>query len=180
MRPAASAWRQRAPSPQRACGSCWSTGPATRSKHAAASIDGAIAYAGRRRGSRRDGRAGADGAGASRPRFGADEQCRASARAATCSPTPAAWDEVLGVNLLGVLNGVQAFVPAMIDGDAPALIINTGSKQGITQPPGNTAYNVSKAGVKALTEGLAHTLAGTHRRPGERASAHSRLHLHRA
>ncbi|MET0375126.1 MAG: SDR family NAD(P)-dependent oxidoreductase [Rhizorhabdus sp.] len=82
---------------------------------------------------------------------------------------PAAWDEVLGVNLLGVLNGVQAFVPAMIDRDAPALVINTGSKQGITQPPGNTAYNVSKAGVKALTEGLAHTLR---ERTGDRVSAH--------
>ena len=82
---------------------------------------------------------------------------------------PAAWDEVLGVNLMGVLNGVQAFVPAIIDGTAPALIINTGSKQGITQPPGNTAYNVSKAGVKALTEGLAHTLR---ERTGDRVSAH--------
>jgi NAD(P)-dependent dehydrogenase (short-subunit alcohol dehydrogenase family) len=69
-----------------------------------------------------------------------------------------AWEQVLGVNLMGVLHGVQSFVPAMVAGDAPGLVINTGSKQGITQPPGNTAYNVSKAGVKALTEGLAHTL----------------------
>jgi NADP-dependent 3-hydroxy acid dehydrogenase YdfG len=38
---------------------------------------------------------------------------------------PAAWDAVLGVNLFGVLNGVQAFVPAMIDSDALALVINT-------------------------------------------------------
>jgi NAD(P)-dependent dehydrogenase (short-subunit alcohol dehydrogenase family) len=82
---------------------------------------------------------------------------------------PAAWNEVLGVNLFGVLNGVQAFVPAMIEGDAPALVVNTGSKQGITQPPGNTAYNVSKAGVKALTEGLAHSLR---ERTGGRVSAH--------
>ena len=79
------------------------------------------------------------------------------------------WDAVLGVNLLGVLNGVQGFVPAMLDHGGPALVINTGSKQGITQPPGNTAYNVSKAGVKALTEGLAHTLRT---RCGDRVSAH--------
>lgn len=79
------------------------------------------------------------------------------------------WDAVLGVNLLGVLNGVQSFVPAMLDHGGPALVINTGSKQGITQPPGNTAYNVSKAGVKALTEGLAHTLRT---RCGDRVSAH--------
>lgn len=79
------------------------------------------------------------------------------------------WDAVLGVNLLGVLNGVQSFVPAMLDHGGPALVINTGSKQGITQPPGNTAYNVSKAGVKALTEGLAYTLR---ERCGTRVSAH--------
>ena len=79
------------------------------------------------------------------------------------------WDEVLGVNLMGVIHGVQAFVPGMVEGEAPALVINTGSKQGITQPPGNTAYNVSKAGVKALTEGLAHSLR---ERTGSRVSAH--------
>jgi len=71
---------------------------------------------------------------------------------------PEVWADVIGINLLGVLHGVQAFVPAMVDSDRPGLVINTGSKQGITQPPGNTAYNVSKSGVKALTEGLAHTL----------------------
>ncbi len=49
--------------------------------------------------------------------------------------------------------------PAMLErGRPPALIINTGSKQGITCPPGDTAYNVSKAGVKVLTEALAHGL----------------------
>ncbi len=80
-----------------------------------------------------------------------------------------AWDRVLGVNLLGVLNGVQQFVPAMVESDAPGLVINTGSKQGITQPPGDTAYNVSKAGVKAPTEGLAHTLR---EKTGGRVSAH--------
>ena len=68
------------------------------------------------------------------------------------------WDRVLGVNLMGVLHGVNAFVPMMAASGHPGLVINTGSKQGITQPPGDTAYNVSKAGVKALTEGLAHTL----------------------
>jgi len=82
---------------------------------------------------------------------------------------PARWDHVLGVNLFGVLNGVQAFVPAMIAGDRPAIVINTGSKQGITQPPGNTAYNVSKSAVKALTEGLAHTLR---QKTGDRVTAH--------
>jgi len=71
---------------------------------------------------------------------------------------PGVWDQVIGVNLMGVLHGVQAFVPGMVESGRPGVIVNTGSKQGITQPPGNTAYNVSKSGVKALTEGLAHTL----------------------
>jgi short-subunit dehydrogenase len=41
---------------------------------------------------------------------------------------------------------------------SPSSIIITGSKQGITNPPGNPAYNSSKATVKSLTEHLAHDL----------------------
>lgn len=83
--------------------------------------------------------------------------------------SPEGWSRVLGVNLMGVLHGVQRFVPAMIESGSPGLVINTGSKQGITQPPGDTAYNVSKAGVKALTEGLAHSLR---EQTGDRVTAH--------
>ncbi|MGH6894368.1 MAG: SDR family NAD(P)-dependent oxidoreductase [Dongiaceae bacterium] len=68
------------------------------------------------------------------------------------------WQRVLGVNLWGAINGVQAFAQAMAAQGTPAAIVNTGSKQGITTPPGDTAYNVSKAGVKVLTEALAHSL----------------------
>jgi len=82
---------------------------------------------------------------------------------------PSGWERVLGVNLMGVLHGVQSFVPAMVERGEPAFVINTGSKQGITCPPGDTAYNVSKAGIKALTEGLAHTLRN---REGCRVTAH--------
>jgi NAD(P)-dependent dehydrogenase (short-subunit alcohol dehydrogenase family) len=79
------------------------------------------------------------------------------------------WQRVLGVNLWGVINGVHSFAPAMIDQGTPGAIVNTGSKQGITCPPGDTAYNISKAGVKALTEGLAHSLRNV---AGGRVSAH--------
>jgi hypothetical protein len=82
---------------------------------------------------------------------------------------PDRWRALIEVNLFGVINGVQAFAQAMIDQGAPGLIINTGSKQGITTPPGDTAYNVTKAGVKVLTEGLQHTLRNT---PGCQVSAH--------
>ena len=73
----------------------------------------------------------------------------------------AGWQRVLGVNLWGVINGVHAFAEAMIAQGKPGAIINTGSKQGITNPPGDTAYNVSKAGIRTLTEGLAHQLRNT-------------------
>jgi NAD(P)-dependent dehydrogenase (short-subunit alcohol dehydrogenase family) len=68
------------------------------------------------------------------------------------------WQAILDTNLWGVINGVQLFAPAMAEQKTPAAIINTGSKQGITCPPGNTAYNVSKAGVKVVSEALAHDL----------------------
>jgi len=68
------------------------------------------------------------------------------------------WRKLLEVNLWGVINSVQTFVADMIAQQTPALVINTGSKQGITNPPGNPGYNVTKAGVKALTEQLAHEL----------------------
>ncbi len=71
---------------------------------------------------------------------------------------PDRWRKVLETNLFGVINGCQVFGQAMTDAGIPAAIINTGSKQGITAPPGDTAYNVSKAAIKTLTEGLQHTL----------------------
>ena len=71
-----------------------------------------------------------------------------------------AWDHILGVNLMGVVHGAQVFAPRMVAGGHPGLIINTGSKQGITTPPGDPAYNISKAGVKVFTEALQHHLRG--------------------
>ena len=71
------------------------------------------------------------------------------------------WERVLGVNLWGVIHGTQVFVPAMIERGRPGIVINTGSKQGITTPPGDPAYNVAKAGLKAYTEALQHELRNT-------------------
>ncbi|TXM67737.1 SDR family NAD(P)-dependent oxidoreductase [Methylobacterium sp. WL120] len=79
------------------------------------------------------------------------------------------WHRILDTNLWGVINGIHAFAPGMIAGAKPGAVIVTGSKQGITTPPGNTPYNVSKAGVKAATEALAHDLRG---RDGGRTTAH--------
>lgn len=71
---------------------------------------------------------------------------------------PDRWQRILETNLLGVYHGGLAFVDAMVAQDEPCIVVNTGSKQGITAPPGDTAYNVSKAGVKALTEAMQHEL----------------------
>ncbi|TPN43778.1 MULTISPECIES: SDR family NAD(P)-dependent oxidoreductase [unclassified Mesorhizobium] len=79
------------------------------------------------------------------------------------------WKRLLDINFWGVVHGVGAFAPRMLASARPGLIVNTGSKQGITTPPGNLAYNVSKAGVKTFTEGLAHALRNE---PGARLSAH--------
>ncbi|MFA3916776.1 SDR family NAD(P)-dependent oxidoreductase [Ruegeria hyattellae] len=68
------------------------------------------------------------------------------------------WEKILSVNLWGAVHGTQVFAPGMIARGRPGAIINTGSKQGITTPPGNPAYNVSKAGLKVFTEALAHEL----------------------
>lgn len=81
----------------------------------------------------------------------------------------APWDRIMDVNLWGVINGSRIFGPRMTRRGRPGAIINTGSKQGITTPPGNPAYNVSKAGVKAFTEALEHDLRNT---AGARITAH--------
>jgi len=71
------------------------------------------------------------------------------------------WARIIGVNMWGIIRGAQVFAPGMIASGRPGLIVNTGSKQGITTPPGDPAYNVSKAGVKVFTEALQHELRNT-------------------
>jgi len=77
--------------------------------------------------------------------------------------------QVLEVNLYGVIHGCAAFIPRMLEGGAPGVVVNTGSKQGITKPPGNHAYNLSKAGVLTYTESVAHAFVKT---DGCRLTAH--------
>jgi NAD(P)-dependent dehydrogenase (short-subunit alcohol dehydrogenase family) len=80
-----------------------------------------------------------------------------------------AWHRTLDVNFWGIANAARVFAPRMIERRRPGAIVATGSKQGITTPPGDPAYNVSKAAVKAFTEALAHDLRNTE---GARISAH--------
>ncbi len=79
------------------------------------------------------------------------------------------WRQTLETNLWGAIHISQLFLPDLIAGQDPAAIIFTGSKQGITLPPGDTAYNVSKAALKALSESVSHDLV---KNTGGRVTAH--------
>jgi NAD(P)-dependent dehydrogenase (short-subunit alcohol dehydrogenase family) len=79
------------------------------------------------------------------------------------------WTDVIQTNLMGIVAGCQTIGATMARSGRPGLIINTGSKQGITTPPGDPAYNVAKAGVKAFTEAMQHELRNM---DGCKVSAH--------
>ncbi|GAA99782.1 uncharacterized protein L969DRAFT_18639 [Mixia osmundae IAM 14324] len=79
------------------------------------------------------------------------------------------WRKTLDVNLMGVVQGAQVFVPELLKSRSPGAVVVTGSKQGITCPPGNPAYNVSKAAVKAFAEQLSYELR---QETQDRVSAH--------
>ncbi|MCY4213814.1 MAG: SDR family NAD(P)-dependent oxidoreductase [Gammaproteobacteria bacterium] len=95
-------------------------------------------------------------------RFGAVHCLMNNAGAALGRPEPwedlSVWRRQIDVNLWGIIHGCHAFVPSLLEADERVAIINTGSKQGITNPPGGYAYNLSKAGVLAYTQSLAHAL----------------------
>jgi NADP-dependent 3-hydroxy acid dehydrogenase YdfG len=68
------------------------------------------------------------------------------------------WEWVMGVNLYGVSNGIRAFIPRMLMQNEESHVINTASIAGLLSEPSMAAYNVSKFGVVALSEGLHHDL----------------------
>jgi len=79
------------------------------------------------------------------------------------------WRRAMDVNFWGAVHGVRSFLPAMLEQGTACAIVNTGSKQGITNPPGNLIYNVTKSALKTYTEGLQHELRN---RPRCGVSAH--------
>ena len=79
------------------------------------------------------------------------------------------WERLFAVNLFGAIHGVMAFLPGMLKAGKRARIVNTGSKQGLTNPPGNPAYNTTKAALNAYTQNLARDLR---ERDGSAVTAH--------
>jgi NAD(P)-dependent dehydrogenase (short-subunit alcohol dehydrogenase family) len=75
------------------------------------------------------------------------------------------WDWVLGVNLMGVVHGIQAFVPSMLEHGEEGHIVNTSSVLGLSSGPGSI-YGVSKHGVTRLSEGLYYDLQAANAKLG--------------
>jgi len=80
------------------------------------------------------------------------------------------WRRLMEINFWAALALQERFVPSMISTPTPSAIVNIGSKEGITTPPGDAAYSVSKAAIRVLTEQLAHELR-------ESAGGHVTAHL---
>ena len=64
------------------------------------------------------------------------------------------WEWVLGVNLWGVIHGIEAFVPRMIAQKLPGHVVNTASMAGLIASQGLGVYNTSKYAVVGLSETL--------------------------
>lgn len=72
---------------------------------------------------------------------------------------PKDWDWMLGVNLMGIINGVNSFLPKMLEQRVEAHIINTSSIAGLNTGGGNAMYAVTKHGIVAYSECLYNDLA---------------------
>jgi short-subunit dehydrogenase len=71
---------------------------------------------------------------------------------------PTYFHNTLGTNFFGMIHGLSTFLPMVLSSTGKSAVVLTGSKQGITNPPGNPAYNASKSAVKTVAEQLAHDL----------------------
>jgi NAD(P)-dependent dehydrogenase (short-subunit alcohol dehydrogenase family) len=77
------------------------------------------------------------------------------------------WRRAMNVNLFGPVLGVRAFLPSMLASRQRCIIVNVGSKQGITNPPGHPIYNMTKAALKTYTEALEHELRSNPENQGD-------------
>jgi short-subunit dehydrogenase len=72
-----------------------------------------------------------------------------------------AWEWLLGVNLWGVIHGIRAFVPIMLQQGDECHVVNTASRAGLITRPWLAMYCASKHAVVALSESLYHELSLT-------------------
>lgn len=69
------------------------------------------------------------------------------------------WEWIIGVNMWGVIHGIRAFVPRMLDGGNEGRVINVTGEAGFLSGPGVGIYRMTKHAVVALSESLYHELA---------------------
>jgi NAD(P)-dependent dehydrogenase (short-subunit alcohol dehydrogenase family) len=95
-------------------------------------------------------------------RFGAAHLVFNNAGVAVVGPvwtaTQEDWTWTLGINLMGVVHGIRAFVPRMLAGKQEGHVVNTASVAGFLSMAGNSVYCVSKHAVVTLSECLWHDL----------------------
>ncbi len=86
---------------------------------------------------------------------------------------PDEWRLAMDVNFWAVVEATRLLLPSMLESTGRGLIINAGSKQGITNPPGHPIYNITKSTLKTYTEALEHDLRNREENTGPgRVSAH--------
>lgn len=71
------------------------------------------------------------------------------------------WEWALGVNLWGIIHGIKAFVPRMLETGDEGHVVNTSSVAGFVAAPYSGPYNVSKVAAFSMSETLAHDLAAS-------------------
>ena len=87
------------------------------------------------------------------------------------------WEWVMGVNFWGVLHGIRAFIPRMLESGDEGFVVNTSSVAGLITGAYSAPYIASKFAVLALTECLAHDLQAARRADrGVGARARDRRH----
>ena len=95
-------------------------------------------------------------------RFGAVHLLFNNAGVAVAGPTWTStvedWTWILGINVMGVVHGIRAFVPRMLAGGDECHIVNTASVAGFLSIPGSSAYCASKHAVATISECLRHEL----------------------
>jgi len=82
----------------------------------------------------------------------------------TWSHSAADWRKMLDINVMGVVNGLNAFLPSILEEGKPAHIVNTGSVGSLVAAPGMAQYTAAKMAVRGITECLAHDLASNEAR----------------
>ena len=75
------------------------------------------------------------------------------------SQSPQDWQSILSINVMGVVHGLNAFVPPMLEAGKQAHIVNTGSVGSLVAAPAMAQYTAAKMAVRGITETLAHDLA---------------------